>query len=1453
MPFVKNSNRNFLTFFRKAFTYLVVTILSFPASLLFTNVFNLNQKVEALSATGGTITTSGSYTIHTFTSSGTFTPNSSGNVEVLVVAGGGGGTGVGGGGAGGLVYNAAYAVTAGAITVTVGNGGAVNTNGNNSVFGSITALGGGSGGGWAINGYNGGSGGGGGHGSTTIGGTKTQGNSGGGTGFGYNGGGNGGFLGSYPGGGGGGAGGAGGTAASGTAAGNGGAGKAYSISGTSKYYAGGGGSGLANGSGTAGTGGSGVGGNGATKTVASTAPAVNTGSGGGGGADSQPGTAGAKGIVIVRYIASDSVAPTTSGAIASGAVGNNGWYKSNVKYVLTITDPAPSSGIASTLYCKDTTNTCTPNLTYPSPYAFGVETESATNYVRWRSTDVAGNVQAIQSDGPIKIDKTPTLNSNITINSNALYTTTAVNTLTLTGSDATSGLAQMQFSCDNSNWTTAETYSTSKSFNITNGATGCTATEGVKTIYAKVIDSAGNVSSSINDSITYYSSTLNKLSWDLTASNDYSYDSSLINVIGGKASLKSINQDFRYLKVETTANQSWISWPEIEVYDSTGTKRTPTGVSVSATYGTGVGSNAYDGDTTTGWTAGGYTGWIILDYGSTINVSRIRLYASNSPDPSNVIHYVRTSPNNTDWTDLITINEAQFTNSWYDFTTSSTYWNGYSTSTPTISNVSGKAIAYTSLTSFTETLGSGNAGTVKYQLSNNGTNWYWWNGSAWASASSYSTSNTASDINSHISTFSTQVGMGNLYYRTYLYASTSNTKVELDNIAIGFINDTTPPSAPNAMTTSDENFGEIIGSFTADIPSGSTDTGGSGLASYSLWKCDDELLTQSCIVIASGINGITVNVGSPYLPAEDNTMYYYWTSIDNASNTSNKSEAKALIMNAILPPPLTDTPTPTPTGSVTLTPIPGGTTIQNVEVGIVPLLETDWNTNLGTTAQTGQVVVGVEDTVNANIKVAELDVNFNTAPDWTGVTGATAENIAFFHSTQPISTITNGAASSYTLYVRKGEGDKVLICPGATSLLEVTLNCSGGFYLSEGETKNGATATVITNGLQYWKISGLTGTGGMSVLTGLRDTLSRLQTSVKSDHKITFGSTYGMIAGSTDSMVISFPNFDLTGLTLSDIELTDSLGNARTLASLPSANTWGVIIDTGSKTITFSVPTSGTGGYDAPSQIAIKIGTNAGGTNQITNPSAIGNSTVTVTLNNTAPGEMGEVNIPFVDADQVDITGYVTEYINFDIDTATGELPGVDAIIDCTFDSCLTHENGDPGLNYTVDLGELTSAVVNKSNGTSVAHSSGGNGIVNSIYFDISTNAPAGAVVTVKSLNGGLQGPGTNKIPSIGVETGADGIVRSDGDDIPANSGVYGYNLPVAADQILGTIIPNSLCDTVIEFCGANTLTPKTVFTTNNLPVDTARVRMDLAAAANYTNNPGLYTDTLTFVATATF
>jgi len=283
------------------YTLPTITCPPIPSTITGTTSFCAGGAGATLSSqvpTGGTVTTSGGYRIHTFTSSGTFTipAGFSGQVEVLVVAGGGGGgqNGGGGGGGGGVLYNSYYTVSGGSMAVTVGlggtpginasSGGRPGLNGGNSVFGTMIALGGGGGANRDYGGaaYSGGCGGGGGGGNWIVAGVGTagQGNNGG---NGYN-------NGCPSAGGGGGGAGSVGTIASYNASGNGGNGVAYSISGSSVYYAGGGGGGPTCAPGTYGTGGLGGGAAGGTSATA------NTGGGGGG----NNGTGGS-GIVIIRY------------------------------------------------------------------------------------------------------------------------------------------------------------------------------------------------------------------------------------------------------------------------------------------------------------------------------------------------------------------------------------------------------------------------------------------------------------------------------------------------------------------------------------------------------------------------------------------------------------------------------------------------------------------------------------------------------------------------------------------------------------------------------------------------------------------------------------------------------------------------------------------------------------------------------------------------------------------------------------------------------------------------------------------------------------------------------------------------------------------------------------------------------------------------------------------------
>ena len=163
------------------------------------NVADLENKTY-IDATGGTITTSGNFKIHTFTGDGNFVVSSLGNsvgggswastVDYMVVAGGASGGassfGAGGGGGGGfregrvssptytaspLVAPAGLSVTAATFPITIGAGGsgvgpsARGNSGANSIFSTITSAGGGAGGGTGCGpvnvGVSGGSGGGG--------------------------------------------------------------------------------------------------------------------------------------------------------------------------------------------------------------------------------------------------------------------------------------------------------------------------------------------------------------------------------------------------------------------------------------------------------------------------------------------------------------------------------------------------------------------------------------------------------------------------------------------------------------------------------------------------------------------------------------------------------------------------------------------------------------------------------------------------------------------------------------------------------------------------------------------------------------------------------------------------------------------------------------------------------------------------------------------------------------------------------------------------------------------------------------------------------------------------------------------------------------------------------------------------------------------------------------------
>jgi len=246
--------------------------------------------------TGGTITTFGNYTIHTFIESDDFIVPTDRTVDILVVGGGGGGGAYAGGGGGGgdVAYVTDMEVVATTYPIVVATTAYPGYSGDNSDALGITAIGGGRGG-WFNYEPDGSSG------SSGGGGCGLYGGMGGSALYGYVGGNGYNDDGAGRSGGGGGGAGSAGVNASDHHGGNGGNGIQCDITGTETYYGGGGGGSLIGTvSGVPGLGGNGGGGNTYSPGTYGENGQPNSGGGGGGGGSGAY-TSGGSGIVIIRY------------------------------------------------------------------------------------------------------------------------------------------------------------------------------------------------------------------------------------------------------------------------------------------------------------------------------------------------------------------------------------------------------------------------------------------------------------------------------------------------------------------------------------------------------------------------------------------------------------------------------------------------------------------------------------------------------------------------------------------------------------------------------------------------------------------------------------------------------------------------------------------------------------------------------------------------------------------------------------------------------------------------------------------------------------------------------------------------------------------------------------------------------------------------------------------------
>jgi hypothetical protein len=116
--------------------------------------------------------------------------------------------------------------------------------------------------------------------------------------------------------------------------------------------------------------------------------------------------------------------------------------------------------------------------------------------------------------------------------------------------------------------------------------------------------------------------------------------------------------------------------------------------------------------------------------------------------------------------------------------------------------------------------------------------------------------------------------------------------------------------------------------------------------------------------------------------------------------------------------------------------------------------------------------------LKSGVPLVDVTVDFNTAIDWSAVTGAT--DPVNFKSVVAGLASAPSTVGTHTLYVPKATfQDGVIVCPHALTLAQVTETCSGAIKLSASSP---SVSIVNIGAKNYWKITGLTGTGAIGTI-----------------------------------------------------------------------------------------------------------------------------------------------------------------------------------------------------------------------------------------------------------------------------------------------------------------------------------------------------------------------------------
>lgn len=188
----------------------------------------------------------------------------------------------------------------------------------------------------------------------------------------------------------------------------------------------------------------------------------------------------------LSYAAVDRTPPTGTIKINNGASSTN-----SINVTLNLSAKDTGLGVSQMKFSNNNRTWTTPEP-YAATKSWTLSPGSGTKKVYVKYKDNAGNWSGAYSDTIILDTTLPT--GSIKINNNAAKTNSTQVALTLSATDTYSGVSVMEFSNDNSTWSTPEIYATTKIWTIPLG-------DGTKTVYVKFRDRAGNWSAVYPDTI----------------------------------------------------------------------------------------------------------------------------------------------------------------------------------------------------------------------------------------------------------------------------------------------------------------------------------------------------------------------------------------------------------------------------------------------------------------------------------------------------------------------------------------------------------------------------------------------------------------------------------------------------------------------------------------------------------------------------------------------------------------------------------------------------------------------------------------------------------------------------------------------------------------------------------------------------------------------------------------